>query len=123
MGNPMTPFVPPAAAFVPGLITVALPTDTTTGDSPLTYTQTLNNVFKLTGTMPAAGTTGVAFPSTAPVKEYIFFGAFTGTQKLNYIGSISATQQFLILPGQTVAVAWDGSNVHYSTPTTVIPYP
>lgn len=123
MGNPMTPFVPPAAAFVPSLITIALTTTVTTADVALSLLQSSNDVFKLTGVMGAAGNTGITFPSTAPVKEYIFFGAFTGTGHAIYIGSLSATQQLLILPGQTVAAAWDGSNVHYSTPTTVIPYP
>jgi len=123
MGNPMTPFIPPAVAFVPSLITIALSTGTTTTDYQLSNTEARNDVFKLTGVMGVAGTGGVAFPTTAPIKNYIFFGAFTGTGHPNYIGGTVATQQFLILPGQTVAVAWDGSNVHYSTPTTVIPYP
>lgn len=72
MGNPMTPFVPPAAAFNPSVVNI-LASTAVANNIVLTNTQALSGIFYLSGTSTNS-TAGpyIQFPTNAPAKEYVF---------------------------------------------------
>ena len=79
MGNVMTPFFPPKAAFIPKLVNLlASGPYTSTFYVDITAAQAENNIFYLSGSATNAGTTGtMAFvlfdlPTTTLTKVYTF---------------------------------------------------
>ena len=70
MGNLMTPFVPPAAAFNPPVLNI-LASTAVTNIITLTNTQALSDVLYISGTATNSGTGPyIYFPTNAPAKVY-----------------------------------------------------
>jgi hypothetical protein len=79
MGNVMTPFFPPKAAFIPKLVNLlASGPYTSTFYVDITAAQAENNIFYLSGSATNAGTTGTSafvffnLPTTTLTKVYTF---------------------------------------------------
>ena len=72
MGNPMTPFLPPAAAFVPSIIKILASTaDAITFNINLTDIQAKSSVFFISGTSTnLGGGPYICLPTNAPAQVY-----------------------------------------------------
>ena len=111
MGNPMTPFVPPAAAFDPPVVNL-LASTSVAGVFTLTSRQALSDIFYISGTATVNDTGPyLAFPTNSPAKAYtivasaITFGTTLGVMGLQHIGGggvqafyASLTMQFVHFP-------------------------
>jgi hypothetical protein len=102
MGNPMTPFFPPAPAFVPGLVILSA-TLSAAGTYTITSEQARNNVFRITGTASSGAPWNVSFPTTGQTKDYVIQNAWTGTG-LVVLGT-AASFNFQVFSGLTMTAA------------------
>ena len=102
MGNVMTPFSPPEAAFVPKVVNVlASGPYTSSFYIDITAAQAKNNIFYLSGSATAPGTPTATtalvcfnFPTTASTKVYTFnVGNITLATALSYDIGITIGQQ------------------------------
>jgi len=102
MGNVMTPFSPPEAAFVPKVVNVlASGPYTSSFYIDITAAQAKNNIFYLSGSATAPGTFTATsalvcfnFPTTASTKVYTFnVGNITLATALSYDIGITIGQQ------------------------------
>jgi len=97
MGNVMTPFFPPKAAFIPKLVNLlASGPYTSTFYVDITAAQAENDIFYLSGTATNAGTTGTSafvffnLPTTTLTKVYTFSaGNITTSSAFTYTFGIS----------------------------------
>ena len=120
MGNPMTPFVPPVAAYRQSLTTLSASNFVIS--SPITAQQAKNSVFRITGTATNGTVSFLQFPTTAEVGEYIFQNTWVGTPTTSQLAIAAigggGTAQYLD-SNLTISAAFDGQNWKYTTPTTV----
>ena len=111
MGNVMTPFFPPKAAFIPKLVNLlASGPYTSTFYVDITAAQAENNIFYLSGSATNAGTTGtMAFvlfdlPTTTLTKVYTFSA-----------GNITTSTAFSYTFGITTGKAGTAADFNVST--------
>jgi len=72
MGNPMTPFVPPAATFIPSIVNI-LASTAVANIITLTNAQALNEVLYISGTATNSSVGPyIYFPTNSPAKVYTF---------------------------------------------------
>jgi hypothetical protein len=102
MGTPMTPFFPPAPAFIPGLVVISA-TLSAAGTYNITAEQAKNNVFRITGTASSSSPWNVSFPTTGQTKDYVIQNAWTGTG-LVVLGT-AGTFNFQVFSGLTMTAA------------------
>lgn len=124
MGNPMTPFFPPAPALVPSIVNVACVTGSV---EPVTISLTnkLTRIVKLTASNGALATNAIAIfqlPTTAPLDTYTFVGAYTGVTGNAYVLAGSTNVYGMIAPGTTRTFWWGGTGFFNSGPTDGVPY-
>ena len=122
MGTPMTPFFPPAPAFVPGLVIISA-TLSAAGTYNITAEQARNDVFRITGTATLGSPWSVAFPTTGAAKDYVIQNAWTGTG-LVVLGT-AATFNLQVFSGVTITAALTlGTTpaINYTSATNVV-YP
>ena len=102
MGNPMTPFVPPAAAFVPSIVKILASTaDAVTFNINLTDIQAKSSVLFISGTSTNLGNGPyIFFPTNAPAQVYtlVVDAVTTGTtgnvMALGHVGGGSTVVNF-----------------------------
>jgi len=102
MGNPMTPFFPPAPAFSASLVSFSA-TLSAAGNLNLTAEQARNNVIRITGTATLVTAWSVFFPTTGQTKDYVIQNAWTGTG-LVVLGTAGAAN-FQVFSGLTMTAA------------------
>ena len=94
MGNPMTPFVPPAAAFDPPVLNI-LASTAVAGIITLTNTQALSDVLYISGTATnQIFGPQITFPTNSPAKVYtLVVDAVTlgTTSNIMSLGHVSGT--------------------------------
>jgi hypothetical protein len=111
MGNPMTPFVPPAAAFDPPVLNILASTAVSGGIIALTNAQALSDVLYISGTATnLIFGPYITFPTNSPAKVYtlvvdaVTFGTTSNIMALAHVsGTVtnfypSLTWQFAHLP-------------------------
>jgi hypothetical protein len=102
MGNPMTPFFPPAPAFSASLVSFSA-TLSDAGNLNLTSEQARNNIFRITGTATLGAPWNVLLPTTGQAKDYVIQNAWTGTGRIVWGTAGAAT--FEVFSGLTMTAA------------------
>ena len=123
MGNPMTPFVPPAPALVASILSVACATNSIT-DQTISLTNKVTRIIKLTSSNGALATTAITIftlPTTAPIDTYTIVGAYTGVTGNAYV-SAGAGADGIVPPNITRTFWWGGTGFFNSGPTSGVPF-
>jgi len=123
MGNPMTPFIPPAPALVASIVSVACATISITGVT-ISLTNNVTRIIKLTasnGALDAGAVTVFSLPTTAPIDTYTIVGAYTGVTGNAYVSAGSGATG-LIAPNITRTFWWGGTGFFNSGPLAGVTY-
>jgi hypothetical protein len=102
MGNPMTPFFPPAPAFSASLVSFSA-TLSAAGNLTLTSEQARNNIFRITGTATLGAPWNVFLPTTGQAKDYVIQNAWTGTGRI--VWGTAGSANFEVFSGLTMTAA------------------
>jgi len=111
MGNPMTPFVPPAAAFIKSTVTLyaSIMDPLLTGGSVYSVTsqQAKNDVFYLLGTSTNLGGMNLQFPANTEAKVFTIHNNLTTASSsivmsLSGFGFLNAQSLY-----QGITTTWD----------------
>jgi len=123
MGNPMTPFVPPAPALVASIVSVACATNSISAVT-ISLTNNVTRIIKLTasnGALNPLAITTFDLPTTAPIDTYTIVGAYAGVTGNAYV-SAGAGAAGIVPPNVTRTFWWGGTGFFNSGPTSGVPF-
>lgn len=123
MGNPMTPFIPPAPALVASIVSVACATNSISAVT-ISLTNNVTRIIKLTasnGALNPLAITTFDLPTTAPIDTYTIVGAYTGVTGNAYV-SAGAGAAGIVPPNITRTFWWGGTGFFNSGPTSGVPF-